>query len=126
MGPSLALGQLLGFLLTGHDFTNPTQERAALSRRPLLYVAGLPRCSPPSRPPSCRPLASPRPAQPGHTSHVGVRLGLGAPWGLPPPTQAYSFSHPFHSPYPFKSRPSGPTPKQGPALGGTLAEAYSP
>lgn len=29
LGLSLASGRLLGFLLTGHDFTNPTQERAA-------------------------------------------------------------------------------------------------
>lgn len=97
IGSHSSVGRLLRFLLTGHDFTNPTQERAApvALLAPLCGRASAPL---PALPPACPRLrASPRPARPSPAqpreatlATWGARLGAKTPQGLPLPTRAHS------------------------------------
>ena len=123
IGSHSSVGRLLRFLLTGHDFTNPTQERAApvALLAPLCGRASAPL---PALPPACPRLrASPGPARPSPERLLWPRGGPGSGPKLPkdshsplvptlpPPTFP-------HCPPPSKFRPSDSAPSLSQSLTG--------
>lgn len=122
---------MLDFLLTGHDFTNPTQERTAPVAPPAPLCgwasAPLPALAPAfSRavslaPPSAALLNLVKLATWGPSWAWVSRVRGG---GVTPPRDPGPpwFSHPLHSPQLSSSGPFCPTPKQGWTLGRTLEE----
>jgi hypothetical protein len=124
LGLSLASGRLLGFLLTGHDFTNPTQERATPVAPPAPLCgpasAPLPALAPAS--PPAAGLAPPSPAQPSLAKPAtwGSGLGPASPLRIPPqprPTRYLSYlpqTLALHFPAILPRPHSGPQPDPGP------------
>lgn len=116
MGPSLSLGQLLGFLLTGHDFTNPTQERAAPVASPAslcgwasaLFPALAPAFLPAAglAPPSPAWPHQPRGGQAGPGRSMGDSHPQHRPTLYPTPFTVPTPSNPGHpAPPPSRARP---------------------